>query len=178
VVNRSRKAGNQMKATCVRLIAAVLLMAGASFAQTFTKETRISEYEVPDVVLKAFESAYPKARVRSCTKVESNGTLFYKIESVDGATHREISYSPDGRVTKTEVRIVVADLPVDAQQAIQEKYPKAEVTIAERVTQDDQVGYEVSVRKDEKLFHLKFDANGKLTAAYEVKVNIVTQTIM
>lgn len=178
MVNRSGNVGNQMKATSVRLIAAVLLMAGAGFAQTFTKETKISDYDVPDVVLKAFKSAYPKARARGYAKVEVDGMPFYKIESVDGATHRDISYSPDGSVTKTEERIVAADLPVDAQQAIQEKYPKAEVTTAERVIQGDQVGYKASVRKGEKLFHLEFDAKGKLTAAHEVKINILTRSIM
>lgn len=162
-----------MKASSVSLIAAVLLMAGFSFAQTFTKETPISKYQVPDVVLKAFKSAYPKASARGYTKVEVNGMPFYRIESVDGPTHRKISYSPDGSVAKTEERIAAADLPVDAQQAIQEKYPKAEVTTAERVTQGDQVGYKVSVRKGGKLFDLEFDAKGKLTAAREVKFNIV-----
>jgi hypothetical protein len=164
-----------MRATSVRLIAAVLLMAGGSFAQTFTKGTPISKHEVPDVVLKAFKSAYPKASARGYTKVEVDGMTFYKIESVDGATHRKISFSPDGGVTKTEERIVVADLPLEAQQAIQEKYPKAELTTAERVTQGDQVGYKVSVRKGGKLFDLEFDAKGTLAAAREVKINIVAR---
>lgn len=162
-----------MKAASVRLIAAVLLMAGAGFAQTFTKETPIGKSQVPDVVLRAFNSTYPQARARGYTRVEVNGTPFYKIESVDGPTHRNISYNADGGVAKAEERIVAADLPADAQQAIQEKYPKARVTSAERVTQGDQVGYEVSVRKDGKFFDLEFDAKGKLTAAHEVKINIV-----
>ena len=150
-------------------------MAVAALAQTpkFTRETPISKSEVPDVVLKAFESAYPKAKARGYAKVEVDCRPFYKIESVDGITHRNISYNTDGGVTKTEERIAVADLPAEAKQVIQEQYPKAEVTSSEKVTQGDQVEYKVSVRKDGKLFDLQFDVNGKLMSAHEVKVNIV-----
>lgn len=133
-----------MKVTLMGRIAAVLLMAAPTFAQTVTRYTPIYKGDVPAAVWEAFKSAYPHASVRSYTKVEVNGAVFYKIESVAGVTQRKISYNPDGTISKTAERIAAADLPADAQQAIPEKYPKAKITSAEKVTEAGQVTYEVS----------------------------------
>lgn len=154
-------------------IATVLLMAVAVSAQTFIKETPIPKFDVPDVVLNAFKSAYPHSEARGYTKVEVDGTPFYKIESVEKGTHRDISYGSDGSVAKIEERILAADLPAAAQQAIREKYPDAKISFAEKVSQRDQLGYNANVKQRDKLFHLEFDANGKLTSAREGKINIV-----
>ena len=164
-----------MKATLIGKIAAVLLMAVATFAQTFTRHTPIYESDVPVAVRKAFKSAYPKAKARSYTKVEVDGAVFYRIESVDASIHRKILYDAKGTVSKIAEEIVAAALPENAQQVIPEKYPKAKISSAERVTEAGQVTYEVSVKQNGKNFDLVFDAEGKLTAAREVKMNIVVR---
>lgn len=161
-----------MKAKLTRTIVAVLVMTAATIAQTFTRETPIYQGDVPVAVREAFKSAYPHASARRYTKVEVNGAPFYRIESVDAATHRKILYEPDGTVSKIEERIAVAGLPAGAQQVIREKYPKAKISSVEQVTAAGQVAYEVSVKQGGKLFDLEFDAEGKLTAAREVKINI------
>jgi len=148
-------------------------MTAATFAQTFTRETPVYESDVPVAVREAFKSAYPQASADTYTKVEVNGVPFYRVASVDASTHRNILYDQNGTVSRVAERIVVADLPASAQQVIPVKYPKAKISSAERVTGAGQVTYEVNLKQDEKNFNLQFDAEGKLTAAREMKVDIV-----
>jgi hypothetical protein len=91
---------------------------------------------------------------------------------VDASTHRKILYYPDGKISKIEESIMVTDLPTGAQQVLSKEYPKAKITSVERVTEAGQLTYHVSVKKG-KVFDLQFDADGNLTAAREVKMNIV-----
>ena len=162
-----------MKANLTGAIAVVLLMSAATFAQTFTRYTPIhNQSNVPVAVRQAFKSAYPQASARGYEKVEVNGFPFYRIESVDASTHRKILYYPDGKVSKIEESIVATDLPTAAQKVISDEYEKAQITSAEKVTAAGQVNYQVSVKKGGKSFDLQFDAEGNLTAAREVKMNI------
>jgi hypothetical protein len=163
-----------MKAKLAGAFAAVLLMTAATFSQTVTRETPLyKESSVPTAVREAFKSAYPQASARGYMKVEVSGKPFYRVESVDASIHRKILYYPDGRVSKIEERIVATDLPTGAQKVLSEDYSKAKITSADRVTEAGQVTYQVSVKKGGKVFDLQFDADGNLTAAREVKMNIV-----
>jgi hypothetical protein len=164
-----------MRASCLRLIATGLLLTISAFAQQkVTRYTPIAKSQVPSEVIKAFKTAYPRASVRGYAKVEIDGTPFYKVETVDGDTHRKISYTPDGSVAKLEERITVSELPAEALQVTEGKYPEAKITSARRVTQGEKISYEVSVKKSGKAFELEFDAGGKLTSEREVKIKIVT----
>ena len=162
-----------MKVKLISLMSVTLLMTLAVSAQTVTLERPVGKTDVPSPVLKAFKSAYPQASARSYMKVEVNGLTFYRIESLEKNLHRNATYNPDGSVAKLEERIAANELPAVAQQAIQEKYPKAKVARAEKVTQGDRIEYKADVRKGGKSFDLFFDADGKLISAREVKVNIV-----
>jgi hypothetical protein len=162
-----------MKIAPARLTAAVLLLATSAFAQMLMRETPIHKADVPNAVLEAFRSAYPKASTRSYTKVEVNGTTFYKIESVDGKDHREVSYTPAGELAKIQELVAESGLPAEAQQAIADKYPNAKVTRAEKIIEGDRVGYRAVLKTSGKLFDLEFDASGKLTHAREVKISLV-----
>ncbi len=139
-------------------VVACLLICLPAFAQ----EMKLSEKNVPTAVVTAFKSAYPQARIRGYAKEKENGKVFYEVESMDGTTHRDILYHADGTVAEIEERIAATDLPAEAQQAIRQKYPKASITIAEKVTIGDKVGYEVSAKQGKKRISLEFDADGKL----------------
>jgi uncharacterized membrane protein YkoI len=149
-------------AICLRrtaLVAIGLLL--SSFAVS-AQEAKIKESDVPQAVVAAFKSAYPNATVRGYSKEKENGKLFYEIESKDGATMRDLLYNPDGTVAEIEETVAAADLPAEAQQAIQAKYPKAIVSRAEKVTRGDKTEYEVSARRGKRRISLVFDAGGKV----------------
>src|ERR1041385_2918675 len=156
-----------------RLVIASLLLVVTCQGQSFTKETPIAESSVPKTVLQTFKSAYPTAKIRGCRRVEIDGTTFYKIETREGASHRYFSYSPSGELKKTEDVIAADDLPAGAQQSIHEKYADAPITFAAKITQGDQIAYRVNVKSHDKMFKLELDAEGKITAAREVKLTLV-----
>lgn len=165
-----------MKVKLILLIAVTLLMTHAISAQTLTKETLIWQDDVPNPVLQAFKSAYPKAQPRSYTKIEVNGVpLFYRIEIAEKALHWDVTYNPDGSVAKLEERIPTNELPAVAQKIIEEKYPKGSVARAEKVTRGGEIEYKSSVKSGGKSFNLVFDADGKLISSHEVNVTIVRQ---
>lgn len=139
-----------------------LLLSVAASAQ----ESKVSEKDMPQPVLAAFRSAYPNATVRGYAKEKENGKSFYEIESTDGATMRDISYNPDGTVAGVEETVAATDLPAEAQKVIQTKYPRAVVTRAEKTTQGEKVGYEVSAKRGKQRISLAFDANGKLLRSH------------
>jgi uncharacterized membrane protein YkoI len=126
------------------------------------QESKIGAKDVPQAVIAAFKSAYPNATIKGYAKEKEDGKLFYEIESKDGATARDILYNPDGTVAEIEETIAASDLPAAAQKAIQEKYPKAVVTTAEKVTRGDKIEFEVSARRGKQRISLDFDADGKL----------------
>ena len=163
-----------MKVKLILLIAVTLLMTHAISAQTVTRETPIWQDDLPNQVLEAFKSAYPKANPRSYTKVEVNSVpLFYRIEIAEKALHRNVTYNPDGSVSNLEDRIATNELPAAAQQIIKEKHPNGRVERAEKVTRGGQIEYKSAVKSGDKSFNLVFDADGKLISSHEVKVTIV-----
>jgi hypothetical protein len=156
-----------------RLMITSLLMAVTCHGQSIFRETVITKAAVPQIVLQAFEAAYPTARPRGYAQVESDGTVYYKIEVRDGAGHRYFSYDQRGGLAKTEEVIAATELPANAQQAVQEKYPSSEITYAEKIVQGDKIGYRANAKKSDKLFTVEFDSEGKVTSAREVKVTMV-----
>jgi len=156
-----------------RLMIASLLLVAPCFGQSIYKETVISEPSVPNLVLQAFRAAHPIEQARTYLKVETDGALFYKIEVRERAGQHYFSYSPSGELRKTEEVITADELPAILRQSIQEKYPNSVISWAEKTIQDDHVSYRANAKKDDKLFTVESDAEGKLTSAHEVKVNMV-----
>ena len=143
----------------VILIAMGLWLTSSS---ALAQESKVREKDVPQAVIAAFKSGYPNASVRGYAKEKEQGKLFYEIESKDGATMRDILFNPDGTVAEVEETLDPTDLPAEAQQLIQSKYPKAVVSKPEKVTQGDKIEYEVSARRGKQRISLVFDATGKL----------------
>jgi hypothetical protein len=130
------------------------------------QESKLREKDVPQAVIAAFKSAYPNATIRGYAKEKENGKLFYEIESTDGATMRDVLYHPDGAVAEIEETVAANELPGEAQTVIQQKYPGAVVSKAEKTTQGDKVEYEVSARRGKQRISLVFDGNGKLLKSH------------
>ncbi len=141
------------------LIALVVSLAALSAG---AQEKKVAAKDVPAAVITAFKTAYPNATIRGYAQEKENGKLFYEIESREGTTHRDVLYNPDGTVAEVEESIAATDLPADAQQAIKQKYPKAVITLAEKTTVGDKVGYEVSLRQGKRRIGMEFDSSGKV----------------
>lgn len=159
------------------LMGVSLLLMASCYAQSVYRETRVDQYDVPEIVLKAFTIAYPNARASGYFKVDADGALAYKIEAKEGSSHRFASYDEQGQLVKIEDLIAATSLPANAQQTIQKEYAEAEVTYAAKFLERDRVSYRANVKKEEKQFTLQFDAEGRLTSAREFKVNMVLHRV-
>jgi len=140
---------------------AVSLLSISAVAQ----EKKITAKDVPAAVISAFKTAYPNATIRGYAQEKENGKLFYEIESREGTMSRDVLYNPDGTVAEVEESIAPTDLPADAQKAIHQKYPKAVISLAERTTAGDKIGYEVSAHQGKRRISMEFDASGKVLSS-------------
>jgi uncharacterized membrane protein YkoI len=138
--------------------AAISLLSFSAAAQ----EKKITAQQVPAAVIAAFKSSYPNATIRGYAQEKENGKVFYEIESREGTIKRDVLYNADGTVAEVEESISASDLPADAQRAIKQKYPRAVITLAEKTTAGDTVGYEVSLRNGKKRIGMEFDSSGKV----------------
>jgi uncharacterized membrane protein YkoI len=148
-----------MKVTRFVLVATAVSLLSISAA---AQEKKITAQQVPAAVIAAFKSSYPNATIRGYAQEKENGKVFYEIESREGTTQRDVLYNADGTVAEVEESISASDLPADAQRAIKQKYPRAVITLAEKTTAGDTVGYEVSLRNGKKRIGMEFDSSGKV----------------
>jgi hypothetical protein len=161
--NRTRKKRKSMKLTCAfARFGLVVFAIGMFFVSAVAQEKKITAKQVPAAVMAAFKSSYPNATVRGYAEEKEDGKVFYEVESVEGTTHRDVLYNPDGTVAEVEESIAATDLPPDALQAIKQKYPRAVIVLAEKTTAGDTVGYEVSLRNGRKRIAMEFDSSGKV----------------
>lgn len=125
-------------------------------------ETAVAKKDVPAAVLAAFAKAYSKATVKGYAKEMKGGKPVYEVESMEGATHRDVSFAPDGKVLIVEESMEMKDVPTAVQQALEKRFPKAKVDLAEKVMEGTSVAYEFHVTTAQgKEAEVKFDANGK-----------------
>jgi uncharacterized cupredoxin-like copper-binding protein len=139
---------------------AAVVLAGAAAASA--QEKKIEKKDVPAAVLAAFQKAYPKATIKGYAKEVEKGQTVYEIESVEGKTTRDIIYSADGKALEIEEGIEVKDLPAAVKQALDKKFPKAQIVLVEKVTKGSFIGYAFTVTTaDKKKAEVVFDLTGK-----------------
>jgi hypothetical protein len=138
-----------------------LFVWGAASTSASAQEQAIKCDKVPAAVTRAFKAAYPKATIRDCSKEIEKGKTAYEISSLENKTRRDILYHEDGTVIVVEEAIPEGDLPEPVRLAISKKYPKGPIALAERLTRDSTISYEVRVKHRGKTHELIYDPEGK-----------------
>lgn len=141
-------------------ITAMLVLAVSTLC--VAQETRVSAKKVPRAVIAAFKSSYPQAVIRGYSKEIENGKVFYEIESTENGMTRDVLYHPDGTVAEVEESMPADELPQAVKDAMAAQYPKAVITLAEKVSRDGVTAYEVHARINKKRIEVKFDETGKV----------------
>ena len=131
-------------------------------ATCLSQEQSLKKKDVPKVILDTFHKSYPKADIKGYSKESENGNLSYEIESLEGKTHRDVSYSADGSVVSVEESMVFSDLPEPIRDAIKKDYPKAKVSMCEKVVEGNTTTFELVVRSGRQKYELVFNAEGTL----------------
>lgn len=130
----------------IRIVAIVALATGVSLAAQTTPKTSPAKPKMPPAIEVAFTTAYPRAVVKNVSKEAENGVVQYELETVDGATKRDLIYLTDGTLVVDETTIAMSDVPAPVLAALKTRYPKATVTLYERLTKPSGVSYEMQLK--------------------------------
>ena len=137
------------------------LLAALAGAVAFPGASLTGQDSLPPAVASAFHQAYPAARVLNVSKERRDGKVVYEIESQDGATRRDLIYTPAGGVLETEERIPPDSVPVAVRTAAEQKVAGGKLVGAERVTRGTVVLFEIQMRRNGRSTFLTFDPEGR-----------------
>ena len=157
---------NILKGTSMNRIlslAAALVLTGVFILQTTTaQEKEIKRKDVPTAVLAAFAKTYPNAKAKEFSMETENGKTIYEIESVEGKTNRDLSYTEEGALVVIEETIGMDALPQPVQAALKKDFAKSAITRCEKVTEGPSTTFEVAMKSGKKKSEVVFNADGTI----------------
>lgn len=139
----------------------VLVLVGAIVTSSSpAQEQNIQKKDVPKPILEAFQKAYPKATIKGYSKETDQGTVMYEVESVEGKVHRDITYTADGSLVSIEESLPFSDLPQPVRDTIAREYPKAKISMCERVMNGSTTQFEMVIATGKQKYELVLNADG------------------
>jgi hypothetical protein len=105
-----------------------------------------TETKLPAAVQAAFKKAYPDATIKNVNHETEDGQEQYEIESTNHGRGLDVNYKPDGTLLVVEEEITEAEMPAAVNAAIAKRYPKATVTLRERMTEKGALSYEIGLK--------------------------------
>jgi uncharacterized membrane protein YkoI len=142
----------------VPVVALVVLTASAR-----ADEEKIPLDKLPKAVVDAVKAKFPGAELVSAEKEKENGEIVYEVAIKYKDQKIEVTCKEDGSIVSIEKEISVKDLPKEVAEALEAKYPKAEIKKVEEVMENGMTNYEVLlVTADKKKLEVTFDAKGKV----------------
>jgi uncharacterized membrane protein YkoI len=152
-------------------LVAVAAMVVVTGTMVRADEEKIPLDKLPTAVVKAIKAKYPKAKMVGAEAGDEDGKKQFEVELKNEGHDLEVTLSPEGKILVVEKVIPVKDLPKVVEEAVEAKYPKAEVKKVEEISKKDKVtGYEVQlVTADKKKLEAEFDASGKFVEEEKVE---------
>jgi len=120
-----------------------LCLAAMAMAQ---EEKKIKAKDVPAPVVAAAAKAFPNAKIGGWAKETEDGKVFYEAEMTEGKTKRDVLFLPDGKIDGVEEEIAVSALPAAVQSALKARYPKATISLAEKLLRGKDLQYELAIK--------------------------------
>src|SRR4030095_16538762 len=148
-----------MKRNTAYAIALSLCLAAAAIAQE-PKEQKVSGRNIPAAVTGGAAKAYPHTRIKGWAKETEDGKTFYEAEMVEGQTKRDVMFLEDGKIDLVEEEVAAAAVPPAVSNALKARYPRAVIDVAEKLTRDGVVQYELHLKKAPKK-EIVFTPEGK-----------------
>ena len=119
-------------------------------AWVFAQEQKLNRKGVPAAVSASAVKAYPNARIKGWSKETEDGKTYYEAEMIEGQTKRDVIFLPDGKIDLVEEEVPISAVPAAVQNALKARHPKAAINMAERLTKDGAVQYELHLKKAAK----------------------------
>ena len=147
------------------LVASVVLgaLTAAMARADEEKEQKVPLDKVPKAVIDAVKAKFEDAELVSAQTEKEDGKLVYEINLKHKGHKIEVSVTPKGKIVSIEKTIAIKDLPKAVSEAVEAKYPKATIKVAEEVTEGEKVSYEIQlVTADKKKIEVVLDSTGKI----------------
>lgn len=121
-------------------------LAGAAAAQ----EVKIKPEAVPRAAVAVAAKDYPHARVTLWEKQTEAGSISYEATMKEGRAVWQLVFDAHGGFVAREEEIPVTALPAAVRDAVRNKYPRAVIRAAEKITRAGGVEFELGVAKAAK----------------------------
>jgi uncharacterized membrane protein YkoI len=144
-------------------LALLALVAWAPARADEGKEEKIALDKLPKEVVDAVKKKFEGCELVSAEKEKEDGKEVYEVAIKHKGSKIEVTLTPEGKIVSVEKQIDAKDLPKEVKEALDDKYPKAQIKLAEEETKDDKVTYEVLiVTADKKTVEVVLDPKGKV----------------
>lgn len=124
---------------------------------------KIKQSQVPPAVIDSFTQNYPNAEIEKTSKETKNDTTYYEIESKLGKGNLDVLYDSLGNAIEIEQAINEDSIPAKVKNALNQKYPDAEIKKVEKLTKNGQVSYEIQLDTKQGEKEITVDKNGNIT---------------
>ncbi len=91
------------------------------------KAEKIALDKVPAPIMKAVNTRFPGAKLRSVEKEVEDGKVVFDIELTQNGKKYEMDIKEDGTVIEIEKEVAVKDLPQTVTETLKKQYPKATI---------------------------------------------------
>ncbi len=151
-----------MKTMMGRLMAGVAVLTLA-FVCVRADEEKVPLDKLPKAVSDAVKAKFPKAEMVGASKEKEDGKEVFEVQLKQNKLNIDVTVSPEGKILGVEKEIEAKDLPKKVAEALETKYPKATIKLAEELIKDDKLtGYELVITTaDKKMLEVVFDPDGK-----------------
>jgi hypothetical protein len=142
----------------------IILIAFSLISCEDEEERQVSEKEVPQTVLQAFNNTYPGATIKEYAEETEDGKTFYEVSCEFEGRKIDAIYNPDGTVFTIEEVIPADELPDVIHQAIAKEFQQFSIELAEKIEKEGKQFFEVKLlnTKNQKKYELLFSDDGKL----------------
>jgi hypothetical protein len=140
----------------------VIILAICVTSSGTAQDKKITKKDVPAAVLKAFEGAFPKAKVNNYGTEVEKGTTFYELETVEGKIKRDLLYKADGTLAEMEEILTPAMVPDDITKAIKTEFPKGKIASGEKTSHGNTVTFDIVVANGKDKISVNLNADGKI----------------
>ena len=142
---------------------AVLAAMAFSMPAAWAEEEKVPLDKLPKAVTAAVKAKFPDAELKGAEKEVADGKTIYEVSLKFKGSDYDVSLTPEGKIIEIEKVIAAKDLPTAVVKGLDQKYPKAKITLAEEITKDNTISYEVIIETaDKKKLEVVLDASGKI----------------
>jgi uncharacterized membrane protein YkoI len=141
-----------------------LIGAVALASPVLADEKKVEIEDLPKVVLRSAQKAFPEAQVVGASKETEDGETIYEVEMKLDGKSIDLEIDDEGEIESIEKEIDAEDLPKAVTKAVAKFFPKSKIAKVEEVSdEDDMVVYELTLTVDGKeKTEVVFSPNGKM----------------